>query len=299
VSRSLLAAGLAGALAVAVVVALGVGAFDDGGDSAPAPTRPVTTTAMVGPPTALFGDLVTARADVVVDGRRVEPDSVRIDGDFAPFTLVGSPVRRVTKSGDTVSISFRFGLLCLVDECVPAGESKRFELPAASVRARLLDGSPGDVKLAWPAVNIARRIPESEFSTSSSPRWRRQTELPPVTYGTDPPRLANIVTLLSALLAAAAVGFAAWELERLRRLRRRRVEARSLLARTLDLVRQSTARSADDRRKALAQLARVLAREPVDGRLAGDAKRLAWSRPEPSPAGVEALADEVERESPP
>ena len=45
-------------------------------------------------------------------------------------------------------------------------------------------------------------------------------------------------------------------------------------------------RSADDRRKALAQLARVLSREPVDGRLAGDANRLAWSRPEPSPALV-------------
>jgi len=297
VSRSLLAAGLAGALVVALVVALGVGVFDDGGGSAPAPSRPVTATAMVGPTTALFGDLVTARADVVVDGRRVAPAGVRVDGDFAPFTLVGSPVRRVTESGDTVSISFRFRLLCLVDECVPAGESKRFELPEASVRARLRDGSRGDVKLAWPAVNIARRIPESEFSTSSTPRWRQQTELPPVTYGTDSQRLANIVTLLSALLAAAAVGLAALELERLRRRRRRRVEARSLLARTLDLVRQSTARSADDRRKALAQLARVLSREPVDARLAGDAKRLAWSRPEPSPAGVEALADEVERES--
>jgi hypothetical protein len=64
-------------------------------------------------------------------------------------------------------------------------------------------------------------------------------------------------------------------------------------------VRQSTGRGADDRRKALALLARVLSREPADGRLAGDATRLAWSRPEPSPAGVEALADEVERETQP
>jgi hypothetical protein len=194
-------------------------------------------------------------------------------------------------------LTYRFELLCLTSDCVAAGDSKRLALPEAHVLASLHDGRSADVELAWPPVNIGRRIPESESSAAASPRWRLQTELPPVTYRTDPGRLANLLALVTALLAAAAVALAGWELERFRRRRARRIEARSLLSSTLDLVRQSSARGADDRRKALALLARVLARERVNGQLTGTAARLAWSRPEPSPAGVEALADEVERET--
>jgi hypothetical protein len=298
-SRALVAALVAAAVVVAAVLAVATGVLGGGDEGGAAPTKPLAATATVDPPTALFGDRITARADVVVDGRRVDPDTVRLDADFAPFALA-APVRRtVTESGDATSIAYRYDLLCLTEACVPAKDSTRLQLPDAHVRARLHDGTASDVALAWPALDIARRVPAADFSTTRSPKWRARTDLPAATYRTDPIRLANALTLAAVLLAALGLGLGVWELERNRRRRLRRVEARSLLAHTLDLVRQSTARGADDRRKALALLARVLSREPVDGRLAGDAARLAWSRPEPSPAGVEALADEVEQEARP
>lgn len=298
-SRWLIAAAVGAVLVVAAVVAVATGVLGGADEGAAPPERPLVATATIRPPTSLFGDLVTARADVVVDRRRVEPDAVRVVADFAPLALAAPPHRTTTTSGDTASISYRFDLLCLTEECVPAGDSKQLQLPAARVRAQLRDGTSSDEELEWPALDIARRIPRSDLSTSVSPRWRQQTELPAVTYETDPSGVAAVLTLAAALLAAAGLGIAAWELEGYRRARRRRAEARSLLAYTLDLVRESTARGPDDRRKALAQLARVLARDPNDGRLAGDATRLAWSRLEPSPAGVEALVDQIERETQP
>ena len=297
-SRAVVAALAAAVLIVAVVVVVATGLLGGSGGEA-APAKPLAATASLDPPTALFGDRVTARADVVVDRRRIDPDTVRLDADFAPFALAGPVRRTATESGDATSIAFRYDLLCLTEACVPKTDSKRVQLPEAHVRARLRGGTASDVPLAWPAVDVARRIAEGDFSTTASPKWRVRTEVPAVTYRTDPIRLANVLTLAAALLAALGLGLGVWELARYRRLRLRRVEARSLLAYTLDLVRQSTARGADDRRKALALLARVLSRSPGDGRLAGDAARLAWSRPEPSPAGVQALADEVEREAHP
>ena len=70
----------------------------------------------------------------------------------------------------------------------------------------------------------------------------------------------------------------------------------SSLARALELARASAARGPDDRRRALALLARVLAFDPNGGRrLAPAAARLAWGRSEPSTTGLESLVDEIER----
>jgi hypothetical protein len=56
-------------------------------------------------------------------------------------------------------------------------------------------------------------------------------------------------------------------------------------------------RNPDDRRKALALLARELDGKDSDAdRLASAAERLAWSRERPDPDRMGALADEVERE---
>jgi hypothetical protein len=81
-------------------------------------------------------------------------------------------------------------------------------------------------------------------------------------------------------------------------LRRRRVQARgraeavSRLALALALARASMERDPEDRRKALALLARVLGGD----QLATTATRLAWSRPQPEAASIETLAADVEKE---
>ncbi|HEY3541246.1 MAG TPA: hypothetical protein VGK79_01780, partial [Gaiellaceae bacterium] len=63
------------------------------------------------------------------------------------------------------------------------------------------------------------------------------------------------------------------------------------LERALRLVREAEARPPADRRRALGLLARLL--DARDGRLAGAARTLAWSRPEPEPAAVDDLVDDV------
>ena len=98
------------------------------------------------------------------------------------------------------------------------------------------------------------------------------------------------------LLVLGAFALVVREVTRRRRVLLERARFRSALARALELARASAARGPDDRRKALALLARVLAFDPNGGRrLASDAARLAWGRSEPSATGLESLVDEIEK----
>jgi hypothetical protein len=297
VTRGAIVAVVAAAVIAATLVTLVAVVAVRGGREAASPlAQALSARAVVSPRPVLFGDLVTARADLVVDRARIDPDAVRVVADFAPFAPTGAPRRTESMSGDAVTLSFRFQLLCLTEACVPAGEAKRVPLPRARVSAPLRDGGIVTRTLAWPDVEVARRVPDSQVSAGAPP-WRLQTELPAVTYRSDPSRLANLLALAAALLAAAAAALVAWEIARLVAARRMARERRSVLDEALELVRESAHRSGDDRRRALALLSRVLARERVNGRLSGAAERLAWSRPEPPPPGLDALADEVEREA--
>ena len=59
-------------------------------------------------------------------------------------------------------------------------------------------------------------------------------------------------------------------------------------------MRQAQRRDVEDRRRAAGLLARSL---PAEGtRLSGAASRLAWSKPQPTPDGLEELAQTVESE---
>jgi len=164
------------------------------------------------------------------------------------------------------------------------------------VRARLRDGRATVVRARWPQIAVAPRVDESALRTSPL-GWRRQLAVPAVSYRVSPGTLLAVVLACAAALMLAALALVAVEYARWTRLRETRASALSRLGLALALARESMRRNPDDRRKALALLARVLnSQDPQGDRLASAAEKLAWSRERPDPDRMGALADEVERE---
>jgi hypothetical protein len=283
-----IAAPLGAAVIAAVVLAL---RSDE--PAGPAPARPLRVTTSLSPQPAFFGDLVTARAEVLVDRRRVDPARVELQAEFAPYALVGA-LRRTRSDGRRItSLDYRFTLSCLTEDCLPRAGG--LSLPQLRARAPLRAGGSTSVSTAWQRLDVTPRVDDAAETASPVP-WRLELGLPGVSYRVSPGLLVAVLLLAAALLAAGGLALAALEVARYRRLRRERAWAVTQLARALELARQSAGRAADDRRRALALLARVLALEGNgDRRLVHDAARLAWGRRDPSQAGVEALVGDVER----
>ena len=285
-------------LVVAAIAAVCVGALVlvamlGGGDGAPAPRRDVAVSTSIATSPVFFGDLVTARAEVLVDRGRVDPDTLRIEADFAPYSLVGRPRESRSDTGRLTSIDVRYTLQCLVEACLP--QRGGIALPKLQVHTAPSSDNLVTYTANWPRVDVVSRVEPGALATDPPP-WRQQVALPAVSYRVEPGRLATALTLTAAVLALVAFSLFGLEVARRRRLLVDRARFRSALARALDLARASAARGPDDRRKALALLARVLAFDPNGGRrLAPAAARLAWGRPEPSATGLEQLVDEIER----
>jgi len=174
---------------------------------------------------------------------------------FAPFAVRAH-------HGDT------YVLQCLDPRCLPTGPSKTLVVGGARLTI----------------------LPRTTAAQASHPlrSFRRQTAVPPPQYNVDPGLLRALLLAAAAVLVASA---AYALLPFARRLVPERRDERTPLERALDLVRASLRRSADDRRRALDLLARVLGRDPRSREALG----LAWSRPEPDPARVESLVETVEQ----
>jgi hypothetical protein len=252
---------------------------------ASAASPPLSVTTSLTPARSLFGDVVTATAVVRVDPDRVDPGSVRVEADFVPLVQAGAPTR--------AGLVFRFRISCLSAACVPGPDGRRVELPALVVRARLRRGGPTVARASWPVLSLTPRVGRRAL-TESPLGWRKQTDPAPVSYRAEPATLLALLAAGVCVLAAAGLGIVAWELARRRRLNRPAPEPGSALARAIALARESMRRDPNDRRKALALLARLLAGRA--DRLAGTATSLAWSRARPEPEPIGALADAVERE---
>ena len=264
-----------------------------GGDDAPAPRGDVAISTSIAPSPLFFGDVVTARAEVLVNRQEVDPDTVRIEAEFAPFSLVGRPQESRSHSGQTTSIDVRYTLQCLVESCLP--QPGGIALPKLLVHTRPSSDNLVTYNESWPRVDVVSRVAPAALATDPPP-WRQQIALPAVSYRLDPGAFATALTLAAVVLALGAFALLAREVLRRRRLLVDRARFRSALTRALELARASTARGPDDRRRALALLARVLAFHSNGGRrLAPTAARLAWGRAEPSATGLETLVEEIER----
>ena len=293
-SRRALAALAAGALALlAGILALAV--IRSGRPTTAPPARALAVATSVSPRPAFFGDLLTARTEVLADATRIDPNSVRLEAEFFPYTEARAPLRSSSRSGPVVALGYRFPISCLSADCVPGPGIRRVVLPLLVVRARLRNGHETVVRKTWPQIALAPRVDQTALRTSPL-GWRRQLALPPVSYRAAPGTLL-VLLACAAALALGALAIVAVEYARWTRLRDTRAGALSRVGLALALARESMRRNPDDRRKALALLARVLAgKDPDADRLAAAAEELAWSRGRPDPDRVGALADEIERE---
>jgi len=293
-SRRAPAALAAGALALLAGI-LAIALIRSGGPTTAPPARALAVATSVSPRPAFFGDLLTARTEVLVDATRIDPNSVRLEAEFFPYTEARAPLRSSSRSGPVVALGYRFPISCLSADCVPGPGIRRVVLPLLVVRARLRDGHETVVRKTWPQIALAPRVDQTALRTSPL-GWRRQLALPPVSYRAAPGTLL-VLLACAAALALGALAILAVEYARWTRLRDTRAGALSRVGLALALARESMRRNPDDRRKALALLARVLAgKDPDADRLAAAAEELAWSRGRPDPDRVGALADEIERE---
>ena len=293
-SRRAPAALAAGALALLAGI-LAIALIRSGGPTTAPPARALAVATSVSPRPAFFGDLLTARTEVLADATRIDPNSVRLEAEFFPYTEARAPLRSSSRSGPVVALGYRFPISCLSADCVPGPGIRRVVLPLLVVRARLRNGHETVVRKTWPQIALAPRVDQTALRTSPL-GWRRQLALPPVSYRAAPGTLL-VLLACAAALALGALAILAVEYARWTRLRDTRAGALSRVGLALALARESMRRNPDDRRKALALLARVLAgKDPDADRLAAAAEELAWSRGRPDPDRVGALADEIERE---
>ena len=302
--RRLVAAGLAAAVALAVV--LGMRAAEGGGGAPGLPNgEPLAATGTIQPTVVLFGDPITARLDIAVDRRKLDPDQVRISTDFRPFErLVAQRTRR--DAGRIAYIHETYALRCLALPCVPllarvaadaGGAAKAPQRRATALRpARVFAQGHADVRpliVEWPTVETVTRLNQSELELSTF--YYHSTVTPPdPSYAVSPGALLGLLAL--ALGAAIAVP-AVLVLRRLvARRRAKRPEPRQELPPLEQALRllEWANRQADgeDRRRALELVAVELLR---GGRsdLGARARELAWSQAPPRAQEAERLEAHV------
>jgi hypothetical protein len=284
-----------GALATAAVVAvLGVAlGWWHGGARIERPSRPLETTATLSLRSVEFGDPLTARLDLLVDPREVDPAGIRIKPRFAPYRVTAAQ-RRVRRAGG-VLISYRFALECLSPACVPgrAPVEKRF-LPAF-VSFPTRSGRVERLTVDWPSYLLVSRLTDADRANPTD-RLHVDSTIAAVTYRVAPGTLRALLTAASAALLLLAAALTALAL-------RRRAQPPVLaepdlppLSRALLFVHASTSNGfPDDRRKALSRLAREL-RVSEQPELARAAARLAWSAEPPSAEAAGTFASQVETE---
>lgn len=274
------------AIAAAAVLLLGHDTSSPRSDSAAAPT--VRTS--FAPSAVQFGDPLTVQLAVRLDDRSVLPDSFRLTSGVAPLTQLGPTRTTRTSRGHVTVVSLTIPTVCVVDACVAKPGETRVHLPVVAAHVTGIDGRVRQVSATWPPLLVGSRVTAADLRHDAPP-LRADTAPAPLSYRISPRLLAGLLDALAVLLAAGAVLLASRQAAAIVR-RRRRQEELDALELALRRVRESEGRSAPDRRRALAQLARVLDHRGLDD--AEPARDLAWSRPAPTPESATELAGRIE-----
>jgi hypothetical protein len=255
------------------------------------PAKALTVHASFDPPAVQFGDRIVARVVVLADRDVLDTSRLRVTEDVAPLApLAKTKITRTTR-GRLLVVSYELPAVCLSETCVARTGSKELRLPAARAEAPRRSGGVAAAASAWPVLQIGSRVDAADLKPSRPP-FRADTFPPTVSYRIAPGTLSLLLDIVAAVLAAAGIGYAAWQLIVVQGLRT--PDTRNDIELALALVREAKSRPSADRRRAVGLLARVLRRrdEPL-ARAAGD---LAWSEPAPAPDELAALADQVDRE---
>jgi len=174
------------------------------------PSSPVAAGTNLLPRTVFFGDTVTAQVDLVLDRRRVDPDSVRMAATFSPWEVVGKPRRERRDAGSTTFLRATYVLRCLSSPCVPSGQAAPLQFDPARVvltRRGVGAGSTERLRLEWPLLTVYSRFASAAFEGRrglSSP-WRAElVELPEPSHPVSPLALTGLLAGLGLLLLAAS-----------------------------------------------------------------------------------------------
>ena len=249
----------------------------------PAGAEAASYRASLAPREAFFGDPVDARVDVVVDPKTADPARIRVHTDFRPYTAPPPTVTR-RAAGGLVHVQFAYRLTCLVRRCLTNGPEKTFVLAPVRVTA----GSQTQI-LRWPNLRVASRVDPHELGRPA-PR-SDVVRQPPVTWAVAPgPTAAVLLAVALALLAYPALLVSRAALRAWERRRASRLDRMTPLERALELLRRAGGQDDARSRRALERVARELG--PDD--LGDDARRLAWSRPQPDAEAMDSLRTRVE-----
>ena len=270
---------------VVTAVAAGLVAFAAVMLTRPAPDvvrlagAPVATLRNLEPTEPQFGDTVVATLDVFVDTRRVDPSSVVLHADFAPFAVT-STARSIRHTGGVAILRVVDRLDCLGSGCLPQSDAATFRFP------RLRVTYPGGTLVAaWPALRVHARTQAADVAHPvlrvGAPVADTSYRLPPTATGW---------TLLAIALVAALGGLGLLigvVLPSSPFARRRRG---SELERILGELASANG-DASRRRTVLEQLAHEL--EPLDEPLSFESRVLAWAPEAPEPDTISDLTQRV------
>ena len=292
--------GLAALVAVAVVAVVAL--RDDGSSSAALDrAQPLEARVVVSPRVVLFGDTVTARVQVALDRTRVDPDSLRVETAFAPWTFVRAP-QRIRRDADRATyVETVYVIRCLGPSCVPSRASSSREFQAVELTYDLVGGGRGSTEVRWPVLVMNTRLVSDDFGRRDEygTAWRADlATLPAASYRLPP---ALLVALLLAGAAALALGGGRLAYSALPR----REEPPppeppapppppdlTPLERALALLEEPTPLDgAAERRRALEFVAEHF--DERDRSLAASARALAWRSGQPAPAESVGLAERV------
>lgn len=281
------------ALLAAVLLALAT--------AAPAAAKPLDATASVSPPVALFGNSVSARVSVIADTKRVDPATLRVKADFAPYEPAGPPRETQTGSGRYVRTTWTWKLRCLIAECAPVAPPSDvfhdFQFPPAQVRGLGLDGkSEFSAHPFFPQIKVLSEVsPREKVFIEAHKRVLWLYQLAPAAgdaYRLSPGLVFWLAVVIAGLCGAAALFLLGrWAI----RLRKPAVATEpaftgSYLERALALFFWANEHGDETlQRKALERVADELPLDVVD--LSEIARELAWSPETPEGDEVEAISE--------
>ncbi len=269
---------LVGAAAVLVAVGGSLPAFAAGQRAAASPLRVVTS---LQPQAAAFGDRVTAQVEVDYDPKVVDASSISVRPNFIPYVAGSAP----TVSRGSGVVRYSFSLLCVTNGCLPTKGPRVVRVQPVTATATA-GGRTVTASGAWPPLRVLSRLSPSDLTGST--KFRSPATPPPATYRISPGVLSGLLIAAAVLCVLAALALVALAIARL--IPRSAPSARSPLELAILYLRDSTGRSAKDRRRALELLAEAVdaGGEPTLAAVAADS---AWSKSPPSPGGAADLAD--------
>jgi hypothetical protein len=154
---------------------------------------PLTVKRALSTASALFGDTVTAKVDVLTDDTQIDPESVAIHTDFSPYRAVETTVER-RHQGSVSLISTVIRLRCLTTACLPRRDGRPFDFKPLELTYRQ-GVEDRTEQIPWRALAVGTRLSSDARS--------------PVGISDTPPELsrdfARSPTLLRAVLGALAL----------------------------------------------------------------------------------------------